>query len=231
MPHLFKNIQFPTPSHNICSKGCTATFKHLKILKSFLPAYLHTQFLGTKQPSGTQHKMIHLRSITFVPEEPPFVFNSHYQILDAKLWSSSTMDVVPINSSRFPRFDILTPAPRGISPTAGSWLCFEGLAKFNPGSETIIVNCQASSYHSEVPLQYQHLPMPYVFGDLIIIETQKQLYASDPDQDNTCKFLLCPSPRRSQGPLLYSLPLGTKLWIQAEMIARLGNIIKLELLS
>ncbi|EFP88821.1 uncharacterized protein PGTG_14160 [Puccinia graminis f. sp. tritici CRL 75-36-700-3] len=128
--------------------------------------------------------MIHLRSITFVPEEPPFVFNSHYQILDAKLWSSSTMDVVPINSSRFPRFDILTPAPRGISPTAGSWLCFEGLAKFNPGSETIIVNCQASSYHSEVPLQYQHLPMPYVFGDLIIIETQKQLYASDPDQDN-----------------------------------------------
>ncbi|KAA1086525.1 hypothetical protein PGT21_001929 [Puccinia graminis f. sp. tritici] len=70
--------------------------------------------------------------------------------------------------------------------------------------------------------------MPYAFGDLIITETQKQLYASDPDQPNTCKFLLCPSPRRSQGPLLYSLPVGTKLWVQAEMIAVFGDIIKLE---
>ncbi|KAA1077943.1 hypothetical protein PGT21_024323 [Puccinia graminis f. sp. tritici] len=89
------------------------------------------------------------------------------QIQDTNLWSLQDHDLTPILGHLF---DIFTPAPRGDSSDAASWLIFEGRAIATYSHDNITIMCQSSSYHSVLPPRMRSLPHPLLTGDLKLID-------------------------------------------------------------
>ncbi|EFP86939.2 uncharacterized protein PGTG_12680 [Puccinia graminis f. sp. tritici CRL 75-36-700-3] len=168
--------------------------------------------------------MIEIESCVYVPEEPPFVNRQHYLIQDSTPWACTETTTVPLLGHLF---DVYTPAPRGDSDDAASWLTFQGRCIARYSEANIAVLCNASAYHNEIPHRHRRIPFPIVRGYLKIIDQGVSCLALDPDVSDSALFRFSAESSAVQN-LLCDLKPGQIVYLSAYLTKHLSGIVDLQ---